>query len=264
MCSSDLGGYSLLHFFETDLLDVGDATFQAGYNYQLTRQDTVAVHYRFSAYRYSGADQSINDNSIQLSYARRVTGRLAFQIGAGPEIAFSHIPITGNAAPAGVTANGVSGTGGTTTSSTTLVDWSLSTALSYGFERGGVGVSYNHGVGGGAGVLAGSESDTVTGTANRQFTRLISASLNVGYARNKGLSIGELTSTAATNQAFDYWFAGVNFTRPVGRTLSLLANYQLQYQNSNAGFCVGATCGQSVVRHVVSVGIGWHDHPITF
>ena len=89
-----VGGYSLLRYFDDNLLNYGDATFQAGYNYQLTRKDTVAVSYNFSAYRYSNVDQSLNLNTIQGSYARRVTGRLAFQIAAGPQFASSRIPIT--------------------------------------------------------------------------------------------------------------------------------------------------------------------------
>ena len=75
-----VGGYSLVRYFGDNLSNYGDATFQAGYNYQLTRKDTVAVSYNFSAYRYSNVDQSLNLNTIQGSYGRRITGRLAFQI----------------------------------------------------------------------------------------------------------------------------------------------------------------------------------------
>ena len=55
-----VGGYALLHYYESGptnsgdftipvfLSNYGDATFQAGYNYQLTRKDTIAVSYLFS------------------------------------------------------------------------------------------------------------------------------------------------------------------------------------------------------------------------
>ena len=49
--------------------------FQAGYNYQLTRKDTIAVSYGFDAFRYSDGLQSINNNSFEFHYARRVTGQ---------------------------------------------------------------------------------------------------------------------------------------------------------------------------------------------
>ena len=44
-----VGGYSLLHYFDDDLLNYGNAIFQAGYNYLASRKDTVAVSYNFSA-----------------------------------------------------------------------------------------------------------------------------------------------------------------------------------------------------------------------
>ena len=84
-----MGGYSLLHYFDNNLLNYGDASFQAGYNYQISRKNTVAVSYNFSAFRYSNVDQSLNLNTIQGSYARRVTGKLAFQISAGPQFVSS-------------------------------------------------------------------------------------------------------------------------------------------------------------------------------
>ena len=91
-----VGGYSLLHYFDTALLDYGDATFQGGYNYQMSRKDTIAVSYLFSGFRYSNFNQSINTHTVAVSYGRRVTGRLAFQASAGPQIVFSRMPISGS------------------------------------------------------------------------------------------------------------------------------------------------------------------------
>ena len=121
-----VGGYSLLHYFDNNLLNFGDATFQVGYNYQATRKDTVAVSYKFSAYRYSNVDQSLNLHTVQGSYARRVTGRLAFQIAAGPQFALSSFPVTGS------TGSTVTGSG--TTASSQLY-WTLNTALQYQLRR---------------------------------------------------------------------------------------------------------------------------------
>jgi hypothetical protein len=244
-----VGGYTLLHYFEDNLLDFNDSIAQVGYNYQWTREDTLSVLYRFNAYRYSGFNQSINDHVVLLNYGRRVTGKLALQIGAGPEVTMFAIPINGSS---GATAN-----------SQTQVNWSLNSALTYAFERTGLGLGYAHGVGGGAGVLAGSEADTVTGYANHQFTRMLNGRINVGFSRNKGLSIGALNSKV-TNQTYDYSFAGVSFNKSWGRMLNLLFDYEMQYQDSNAAFCVGPTCGASIIRHMVSVGFGWRDRPLAF
>jgi len=244
-----VGGYSLLHYFDNNLLDYNDSIAQVGYNYQWTRHDTLSALYRFNAYRYTGFKQSIDDHVVLLNYGRRVTGKLALQIGVGPEVTMFAVPITGSSVTPG---------------SRTLINWSVNSALTYGFERASVGLSYTRGVGGGSGVLAGSESDTISGYGNRQFTRTLNGGIDVGYARNNGLNSGLLNNTTVTNQTFDYWFSGVTLNKSWGRMLNLLVNYQLQYQNSNAAFCVGPICGASIVRNTITVGFGWRDRPLAF
>jgi hypothetical protein len=255
-----VGGYSLLHYFDDNLLNYGDATFRAGYNYQLTRKNTIAVFYTFSGYRYSNSDQSINSHTVQASYARRATGKLAFQIAAGPQVVSSSMPISNVVTADGETGGG---SGSPMTSSTTQLYWSLSTALQYLAGRNQLGLAYNHGVGGGSGVLAGSVADTVTGSLNRQVSRTFSSGITGGYSRNQGISIGNLTPAS---QTYDYWFGGGSFTHPVGRSLGLTLSYQVQYQTSNLAFCttIGAPCGTSVIRNLISFGVGWHERPLLF
>ena len=247
-----VGGYSLLHDFGSDLVNFNNAIFRGGYNYLLTRKDTIAVFYTYSAIRYSNFNQSIDDHTIQASYARQVTGRLAFQVAAGPQIALFRIPI-----PSG---SGSTGSGVSTNSSTQLY-WSLNTNLQYQFERTGLGFSYSHGVNGGSGVLGGSIADIVSGSATREMSRTFSSAVTAGYSRNSGLATA---SMSPTNQTYDYWFAGASFSHPMGRTLGLTLSYQMQYQSSNSSFCIGPTCGTSVIRHLISFGVGWHERPLLF
>src|SRR5580693_1148412 len=126
-----VGGYSLLHYFDDNLLNYGDTTFQAGYNYLVSRKDTVAISYNFSAFRYSNVDQSLNLNTIQGSYARRITGRMAFQIAAGPQFLSSRFPITSST---------------TSTTSSSQLYWTLNTSLQYQRGRAQISATYNHGV----------------------------------------------------------------------------------------------------------------------
>ncbi len=253
-----VGGYSLLHYFDSDLLNSTGASFQGGYNYLLTRKDTIAVFYNYTTFRYNNFNQSIDDHTIQASYARRVTGRLAFQIAAGPQIALFRLPITTTSGSSG--SGGESGSGTSTNSSTQLY-WSLNMNLQYQLRRVGLGLSYYHGVSAGSGVLGGSVADVVSGSASRQMSRTFSSGVTAGYSRNNGLAID---STTPTNQTYDYWFVGTSFSHPVGRTLGLTFSYQLQYQDSNGSFCVASTCGMSVIRHVISFGVGWHERPLLF
>jgi hypothetical protein len=251
-----VGGYSLLHYFDSDLLNYGTDTFRGGYNYQIDRKNTIGLDYTFSEYNYSNFNQSIMSHAAQVSYGRRVTGRLAFQVAAGPEIALFHMPV--------VTNTGSSGTGGTGSPSngpTTQVFWTLNSSVTYAMSRVELRASYDHGITGGSGALAGSETDTFTGTATRAMSRTFSSGITAGYSRNSGTAIGTINPT---NQTYDYWYGGANFSHPIGRSLGLTVAYQLQYQTSNASFCVGTTCGMSLIRHSISLGIGWHERPLLF
>jgi len=245
-----VGGYTVLDYPDSQLLNSTGANFRAGYNYLLTRKDTVAASYTYSGIRYSNFNQSIDVHTIQGSYARRITGKLAFQIAAGPQIALFRIPIP--------TSSGTSGGETTSTSSSRELYWSLSMNLDYQLRRTGFDLSYNHGVNGGSGLLGGSVADIVSGSITRQMSRTFSSGINAGYSRNIGLAIG----TLPVSQTYNYWFAGASFSHPIGRSLGLTFSYQLQYQDSNSSFCFGPTCGTSVVRHVISFGIGWHERQL--
>lgn len=241
-----VAGYSFLRYFDDDLADFGYATFQAGYNYQLNRKDTIGVSYQFGAFRYSNLDQSINANTIQASYGRRVTGRLAFQIAAGPQFVSSRFPIT-------------SSTSLPSSGSVSQVYWTLNTSLQYQLRRTQLGAGYYHGVTGGSGLLAGAKTDIASGSLNQQISRTFNASVSAGFSRNQGIPI----TTGAVSQTYDYWFAGVNLTRSFGRNLDIFGNYQLQYQNGVAD-CTNIGCAPNVTRHQISLGVNLHRQPIPF
>jgi hypothetical protein len=249
-----VGNYALLHYYDNDLLNSYNAGMSVGYNHQMTRKDTIGVSYSFNALRYSNFNQSIDDHVVHFSYGRRVTGKLAFQIAAGPEFTWFATPIT---------ATGNAGTGTTLSSSSQQYYWSLNTSLTYQLRRTGLGLTYSHGVSGGSGVQAGSVADTVSTSATRQLSRTFSGSWNLSYGRNNGLTVNGPGSTTA-NQTFSYWSTNIGLSHPMGRTMNLGLNYLLQYQNSNSAFCVGPTCGSSFVVNQILISLGWHDHPIRF
>jgi hypothetical protein len=244
-----VGSYSLLRFVDNGFLNFGDAVFQTGYNHQFTRKDTVALLYRFTAFRYNNFDQSIDGHVVQVSYGRRVTGRLAFQVAAGPAVGFFRTPIS--------TSTGTPGGSTTTTSSSTQAYWTLDTSMTYQRQRTQFGLAYDHSLSGGAGVLAGAINNQVSGSINSQLTRTLNGGFVLGYARNQGLNVA-----APSNQSYNYWFSGMDFSHPWGRWTSLFLSYRAQFQNSNTDFCVGTTCGKSLVRHTVSIGFGWRPRPI--
>jgi hypothetical protein len=243
-----VGSYMLLHYFDNDLANYGDASFQAGYNYQLTKFDTVAVSYQFSAIRYSNLGQSINSSTVQGVYSRRVTGKLGFQIGVGPEFVNSTSPITGGHAPA--------------TGSVSSTYLSVNASITYALKNVTLTGNYNHGITGGSGVLIGAETDVLTGGITDRISRVTTIGATFGYGRNSGFAVGD----ASQSQTFDYWFVGANATRTLGRSVDVFGNYQFQYQNQNltGSGCVGAACTESFKRNQISVGVNFHKQPIPF
>jgi hypothetical protein len=73
-----------------------------------------------------------------------------------------------------------------------------------------------------------------------------------------------LPGVSSLNGVYDYWTAGAHLTHPLGRTLHLFVGYDFQYQNSNASFCSGTSCGGSYGRNLATVGISWQARPKAF
>lgn len=247
------GGYSLLHYFNSDLYNYGIVNARFGYNYQLSARNSFALSYTFGDFRYAKIGESFSDHTLQASFGRVINGKLSFQIGAGPQAVVSSFSASG--VPGAGTSNNTAGN-----ITQTQVLWSLSTSLQYQEHRYGMNLAYNHGVSGGSGVLIGGQTDVVTGGVTRQMSRTFSSGIVGGYSRTQGIP----GSFVASNQRYNYWFGGVNLTKPVGDTLGLTFGYQVQYQTSNSAACVGPTCGTSVLVHMVSVGLGWHQRPLLF
>lgn len=250
-----VGGYSLLDSLDDSQLNYGNVIFTAGYNYQISRQNTIGLSYQFSSFNYSNFDQAIKNNIISVSYGRRITGKLAFQASGGPDIALVRMPLT--------SVSGASGgeTGTTSSSHVTQLYASINTALQYQFRRVLMSAAYNHGVSGGSGVLAGAVTDNFTGTIGRQVSRTFNVGWNIGYSRSRGI---EVAGTTTANETFDYWFTGVNVSHPLGRSMNIFLNYQLQYQNTGASVCTGPGCASSLTRNQITFGFGWHKQPIPF
>ena len=243
------GGYSLLHYFDSNLFNYGIVNARAGYNHQLSPRNSFAMIYTFGDYLYSNLDESFNEHTLQASFGRVVSGRFSFQIAAGPQAVLSQSSLTGVGVPSGFVLP-----------TQTQVLWSLATSLQYQQRRYGMNLSYSHGVGGGSGALVGGQMDMVSGSLTRQMSRTFSSGLIGGYSKTTGLP----GSGAAANQTYDYSFGGINLTKPIGETFGLTLGYQVQYQTSNAALCVGPTCGTSVLIHMISVGLGWHQRPLLF
>jgi hypothetical protein len=240
-----VGGYSLLHYFQTDALDYGETFGQVGYNYQASRANTLALSYAYNRYGYqvNGAGQLIDDHVIQGSFGRRVTGRLAFQLSGGPEFVVYRSTLPG----------GVFGGAGT------HVSGSASMVLLYqATPRTGYDVTFSHGVTGGSGVYQGANTDAVTVNFTHALTRSTFLGGNGTYAHNEALGANAPASQLGNTSSLGTAAGQFSLSHTLSQTLQLSFWYQAQYQGATSGFCIGSACQSSLIRHTVSMSVSWH------
>jgi hypothetical protein len=241
------GSYGLLDFASTGYFNSTMVDGQAGYDYLIDPSDSFAILASYGRISFTGTGVSStgtstigNGNSVQdyvgaLAYGRKITGRLAFQVAAGPqEILFT-------------------GLGGAGDFHTMFV--SVNSSLTYERRRSGVGFSYARGLTGGSGVFLGATSNTFSGSAHHEFTRYWTGSINAGYAMNDSLP----QAGVATTQ-FDNWFVGANIGRRVGLHAQFNFNYGASQQNSPAT-CLVASCGGAGLQQTFGLSINWHLRP---
>jgi hypothetical protein len=234
-----LGGiFGILRFTDPGNVDSTDYIGTAGYNYEITKNNTIGVVYRYSAYHYLDNPQAIGDQMFQAAFGRKITGRLALQLTAGPEITDYRIPLAGSTKTQSVTGTG-------------------SAFITYAFERGGVSAGYFHGVSAGSGVFVGAITDTFTVSANRRLTRVWSVDAHLGYAHNRNSQ----TSGSVTTTGYNSLYGGASLLRPLGRNANFTLGYIAYVENTNTTVCAGANCGSSITTNMISVGLSWHTHP---
>ena len=178
------------------------------------------------------------NHGATFSYSRRVTGRMSFQVGTGPQFQVFQEPGSADQ---------------------TAINWTLQTGLSYEAGRTNLGASFSHSQTGGSGLFIGAETDTITGSANRRLNRSWAGSMSVGYARNQTLKQTTPTGNSANPET---WFATAQVSRQFFRYSSISFSYGFSHQSSLSGFCTLSVCGASTNSHFVTVGYTWGLRPL--
>src|SRR5258708_32920190 len=231
------GSYEVLHFIDGGFQDSSSASFSGGYNYLLSALNSMSISYRFSRLMLSNLPQGSDDHTVQLFFARRITERLSFQIGAGPDVQIYRLPVAGPG---------------------TVVGWVLSSALNYKFRRVGARFNYSHSLTGGSGVLRGAETDMFSGHLNRAFGNW-EGSVSAGYSRNRALEQTTVNANAITTQG---WFATAQASPHFVRYGSLFVAYNVSGQSSLAAVCTLPACRTSTLTQTVSIGYNWGFRPV--
>src|SRR5436853_1002941 len=242
-----LESYSVVRFFNSGVLDLNDTILQGGFNHQITRNNTIALLYRYAGFRFDNLYQPMDGHVVQFAFGRRVTGRLAFQLSAGPELSLFR------------TAAGQQSLGSTLP--TILVfkrlSWSLDSSITYEIRRTVLKLGYDHGVTDGGGFLAGATTDQGSLSIDSQLSRTLAGQLIGGYASNRGAIA---TAQQPVDELYRDWFAGVTISHTWGRRASVFLSYQVQRQASNFA-CAGVGCGNGFTRQFISLGLTGRAQP---
>jgi len=230
------GSFGLLRFTEAGSVDSNSYMGNIGYNYQLTKENSIGVYYRFSAFHYQTQPQAIGDQTVSAVFSRKITKRLALQLFGGPEITNYRIPV-------GNSSQTVAGTGGV--------------SLTSMFRNGSASVGYFHALSGGSGVLIGATTDDINASASTRLTRLWSVHANFGFAKNRPLA------SQAGTQGSDYnsFYVGGGLDRPIGRNVNFSVAYTAEIQQVNPTVCAGPGCDTSYTQNIVTVNLQWHTRP---
>jgi hypothetical protein len=240
------GGYEIVHFTNNtaNFIDSNQITAQVGYDYQLSRKSQVALVYGFQDFQYPNIPgSSFSTQVVSLMYGYRISGRMDFLVGAGPQFTFIHnSPLFGG--------------------SSDRVTVSARAALRYRFPRTLIGIYFDRYDSSGSGYFAGAVSDVVRFSVSRPLTRLWSATADIGYAYSGALQPRLTGPLPSSTTSFQYVYAGAAVHRPLGRHFALFFSYQFNDIWFNGSSCnAGGVCG-SAPRHVVAAGLDWHPRPI--
>lgn len=254
------GSYSLVQYTDNTqrlsnglvvsggFLDSRQVSAQVGYNYQMTRKDQLALVYGYQSFSYpNSVGNNFNTNLINLLYGHRITGRMDFVIGGGPQ--FTNISSPEAGTNKRITSN--------------QVNLSGRASLRYRFPRTSLGLYYEHYNTSGAGFFAGAKSDVARLSVTRPFGRLWVSSVNVGYTHNSRLAAALIAPIPSSALSYGYVYAGGALRRQFGRELSGFLSYQFNYLGFDSSFCTtGGPCSRTSQRHVAIVGLDWHPRPI--
>ncbi len=240
------GSYGWTNFLNNPqgFLNSQQISAQAGYSYKLSRQDQVAVSYGFQEFHFPRAGSgSINVHVWQVSYGHRISGKLDFTAGGGPQWIHVNNPLSGSG-------SFLSGAG--------------RGALTYHQSaRTDVRLTYSHFTNPGSGFFAGSNTDSVRLGVTRALARRWHADADTGYSRNSRV-IAVPTSTANNSHTYAYWYVGGSLRRQIGHQFSAYTSYQYDSINFSSGFCSASNpnCSHGYGRHVGLIGFEWTPHPI--
>jgi hypothetical protein len=206
------GSWGQMRFIDKNGQNSDTMMADAGITRRLNARNSISGQYSFSRFNFGGANSTSQANAAQISYSQ----------GNSAQVSFSRQWNWKFSTSASAGPQWVSSSNSAQEPSSTRISASVSASESFRF--GSASLNYSHGSSGGSGYMPGAESDVVSGGFSRRFGKSLTAGLTGSYMRTAGLN-----NSGATNGRF----GGVEATRPLGRYLSIFANYTAIDQSSS-------------------------------
>jgi len=240
--------YGVVHFTSNSsgLIDSRQVTAQAGYNYEFSRRDQIALVYGYQAFHFpGGGGEAFATHLAHMLYGHTISGRMSFVIGGGPQLTETNDVFGSH--------RHVSGSG--------------RAMLHYRFPKTSLGLYYDRYATNGSGFFPGATSDIARFRVARPLGRLWDSHIDIGYSHNKRVQQASLLGVNAAS--YDYGYAGGGLQRQLSRNFSLFMSYQFNDLAFDSTFCSTGTslvfstnCSRTSQRHVLSFGLDWHPRPI--
>src|ERR1022692_1049615 len=190
------GGYGFVHFLGNNpglgnsFIGNSQVSGQVGYNRILGPHDQGALVYGYQGFRFS-TGTSFRSHVIQVMWGHRISGRMDFLIGAGPQFTQINMltPVQDPLNPDHTFPPCVIGS----IQPTLVVDCPANdlriaaagrASLRSRFPKVSLDLSYEHYITSGSGFFAGAESDIARLTASRPLGRIWTVTSDIGYSRN--------------------------------------------------------------------------------
>ena len=255
------GSFGISHFTQKveNLINSEQSTFQVGYNRLLGRKDQIGVLYAFQEFHFPLAGSgSIEAQVWNVLYAHRITGRLNFVIGGGPQLVEVHNPATTflllGIIPITIPA-----------STTKTLTANGSVTLGYRVSsRTNFQLLFQRLISPGSGLLPGANTDATRFSAGHVFAQRWTGSADGGYSYSSGFR--NVSSTQGLNsRAYQYWYVGTSMRRQLSQHFDAFVSYQFSEFGGHS--CLssanhGNGCGQSINGHTGQIGLDWRPHPI--
>jgi hypothetical protein len=227
------GTFTSSTYSTAGFIDTQRTSGRIGYDYFLSPKNAVGIFYEESQMRFAPVPYGLRTDSAQFAFGRRLTGRMAFQVSAGPmRIAFGN--------------------------TSHQLNWTVSSNVFLQGRRIQYTLGYTHSTAGGSGIFTGVTSHIMMASVRYRLTPWWTLSDTVGYAFNQNLGV-----TGAVTDHIGNWYDSAALERVFGRHVQFALNYALQAQNGAAAICATTACAPNAIRQTVGATLEWHPWKIT-